>query len=70
MIYIVRDEDGERIDRIARDLYGSEHGGSVELLLRANPGIARLGPVLPQGTVLTVPERPAKAETAELQPWE
>ena len=36
--YVVT-EDEERIDRIARSIYGEEGNGAVELLLQANPGI-------------------------------
>lgn len=69
-IYVVR-EDGERLDRIARDLYGSEANGAVEALLAATPGLAALGLQLPRGTVIHVPELPpAKPETTLRRPWE
>lgn len=63
--------DEERVDRIARDLYGSERGGALERLLDANPGMARRGPFLPRGTELDVPERPAvKPNPAFQRVWD
>lgn len=67
MIYVVEGEAGEdteRLDRIARKLYGSEQGGTVEFLLGANPGLATLGPFVPRGTKIIVPARPAPAPSA------
>ena len=48
---------GERLDRVAQELYGTERGGTVEALLLANPGLAALGPIIPEGVRLMVPER-------------
>lgn len=67
--YVV-DEEFERLDRIAQTLYGSERGGTVEMLLDANPGLAALGPELPRGTVITVPDRPEPKTTATTRPWD
>lgn len=47
--------NGERIDRLAKRLYGSEQGGTVEALLSANPGLAQDGPELPAGRPIEVP---------------
>lgn len=63
--------DEERLDRVAKRLYGTERGGTVELLLAANPGLAEIGPLLPRGTRIVVPQRPAtKPNTAYTRPWE
>lgn len=51
---------GERLDRIAKAIYGSEQDGTVEALLDANPGLAALGFLIPAGTVVAVP---AEVET-------
>lgn len=60
----------ERIDRIALVLYGSERGGTVELLWAANPGLADRGPFIPAGTVIQVPPPPpTKAASVQLA-WE
>lgn len=45
----------ERLDRIAKAIYGSERGGVVEALLAANPGLALQGAFIAPRTVLQVP---------------
>lgn len=65
------DEDFERLDRIARDLFGSKRGGTVEALLTANPGLADRGFILPRGTVVMVPVLPERTvDPALVRPWE
>ena len=64
-------EEVERLDRIARKLYGSERNGTVPLLLAANPGLASGGPLLPRGRTIVVPPRPTPApDAAFVRPWE
>lgn len=60
----------ERIDRIAKRIYGTEQGGSVELLWTANPGLAAQGPFVAPRTVIQVPDRPAAKSAAVQLPWE
>jgi hypothetical protein len=67
-------EDAERIDRIARDLYGSERGGSAEALINAN---RRLSGTMKNpsgdvafGTILSVPEAPEAPDETPVRPWE
>lgn len=58
MIYTVGYE-GERLDRIAKTIFGSELDGAVEALLDANPGLAKLAyPAghVPEGTEILVPD--------------
>ena len=45
----------EMVDAICRRTYGDE-SGYTEQVLAANPGLAALAPVLPIGTVLTLPD--------------
>ena len=62
----------ERLDRIAKALYGSERDGTVEALLMANAGLAALiGPstIVPAGTELVVPDTVAAAAPAITRPW-
>nr|WP_306891916.1 tail protein X [Ancylobacter amanitiformis] len=49
--------DGERLDRIAKAELGTEKGGTVEAILDLNPGLARLGPHFPAGTLIKLPPR-------------
>ena len=67
--------DWERIDRLAKRLYGSEQRGTVELLLAANPGLAALAlrrsGYLPRGTVIIVPAAPVSSTNTSLtRPWQ
>lgn len=59
----------ERIDRIAKRLYGSERGGSVERLWDANPGLAAQGAFVAPRTVLVVPDPPPTPTAAVQLPW-
>ena len=61
-IYTSRDND--LIDAVCRAFYGRE-AGAVEAVLEANPGLADLGPVLPAGTKVTLPDLPSPLETIE-----
>lgn len=45
----------EPLDAVCRRHYGDE-SGYVEAVLDVNHGIAALGPILPTGTVLTLPD--------------
>ena len=60
----------ERLDRLAKRLYGTEQGGTVEALLDANPGLAALSPFVPGGTTLMVPEVDTTPPDDLLRPWE
>ncbi|WP_319775481.1 tail protein X [Breoghania sp.] len=70
-VYVVREET-ERLDIIARKLYGEE-SGAVELLLDANPGLAALSnsaAEIPFGTLLKVPARAEPKSATPTRPWE
>ncbi|UIY44158.1 tail protein X [Methylobacterium radiotolerans] len=67
--------DWERIDRLAKRLYETERGGTVELLLAANPGLAALAlknsGYLPRGLVINVPPAPVSTTNTSLtRPWQ
>jgi len=64
----IRARQGDMVDAICRRVYGDE-SGFVEAVLDANPGLAALGPMLPGGTEVTLPElnpEPAKAPLVTL----
>lgn len=77
MVQHVVGRGGERIDRVARTIYGGARtgtggalpAGAVEALLAANQDLAALGPVLPAGTVIDVPELVAPATNVQ-RIWE
>ena len=55
----VRANQGDTLDAICYRVYGRT-AGVTEAALASNNGLADLGPVLPAGTVITLPE-PADA---------
>lgn len=59
-IFTVQDQI---LDAIAKRIYGQEHG-TTEAILRANPGMAALGPVLPQTYQVMLPVLPPAAPPA------
>jgi phage tail protein X len=58
--YITR--DGDVLDMIVYQQYGTTENGIVETVLAANVGLASNGPVLPAGISITLPD------AATLQP--
>lgn len=48
--------DGMTVDLLCHEYYGAT-AGHTERVLDQNPGLAALGPVLPPGTRVTMPER-------------
>lgn len=61
---------GDTLSAVCWRQYGTTAGGVLERVLDANPGIAALGPILPAGTAVTLPELAPATNTAELiQLW-
>lgn len=61
---------GQTVDLVCLEFYGRTRS-TTEIVLDANPGIGALGPVLPIGTVLLLPDidtRPVARELVKL--WE
>jgi phage tail protein X len=50
----VRARQGDTVDQLCRRHLGSTAGGVVEATYELNPGLAELGPVLPEGTAVTL----------------
>lgn len=63
--YVTRQHD--MVDAICHDYYGGT-AGSVEGVLAANPGLADLMPILPEGIRIVLPELPAPP-TRTLRIW-
>lgn len=64
----VRTHQGETLDALCYRVLGRT-GGITEQALELNPGLAELGPILPHGTLVTLPEEqraPAVVETVQL----
>lgn len=63
-----RAHQGDTIDAICWRFYGRT-AGVVEQVLDANPGLANHGPVLPNGTLINMPEaatQPAQRQLVNL----
>ena len=55
-------QEADTVDLIAWNRYGRTKG-VTEAILRANPGLAKLGPVLDAGVKMTLPDVAAEAVT-------
>lgn len=63
---IVLAKQGETVDQIAARCYDGNTGMTADILA-ANPGLAALGPLLPHGTSVTLPDaRPAATAVTSL----
>lgn len=60
---------GDTVDAICQRVYG-QTAGMTEAVLEANRGLADLGPVLPHGTVLYLPDLPHQADVQRVQLWD
>lgn len=58
---------GDVLDAICKAHYGAED--RVEAVLDANPGLADLGPVLPRGVVVELPDLPAPETAPQIRLW-
>ncbi len=56
---------GDTVDAICWRHYGRT-AGVVEQVLEANPGLADLGPVIPNGTLIALPDAAVQAEQRQL----
>lgn len=60
---------GDTVDLICWRTYGSQDG-FVERVLDANPGLSALGPVLPIGTAVKLPDIQKPAALPNLSLWD
>lgn len=61
---------GDTLDVLCYRYLGTT-AGVVEQALELNPGVAALGPILPHGTAVVLPENPPAAGTRQLvQLWD
>lgn len=65
----VRSVQGDTIDLICLRHYGST-AGITEAVLEANPGTADLGPVLPLGTIVVLPDIAPVATKETVNLWD
>ncbi|MBY6056746.1 tail protein X [Leisingera daeponensis] len=65
-----RSKDGDTVDEIVWRYYGNQVRGALEVVLEANPGLADLGPVLPVGTTVQLPEIETSKEVESVSLWD
>ena len=61
---------GDTADFIAWKYYGRQDNRIVERLLDENPGLADIGPILPQGLVVSLPDLPVPAQQQGVRLWD
>ena len=64
-----RTSDGDTLDYIAWKYYQTLEGRVVEQLLDANPGIADLGPALPAGVLVKMPDIAPQQQEQGVRLW-
>jgi len=65
----VRTHQGETLDALCYRILGYTEG-ATEQALELNPGLAELGPILPHGTLVTLPEEQRRPRTQDtIQLW-
>ncbi|MFW8594925.1 tail protein X [Cribrihabitans neustonicus] len=65
-----RSKEGETADEIVWRHYGNQVAGALEIVLQANPGLAALGPFLPLGTRIELPEIETPKEAEAVRLWD
>lgn len=61
---------GDTADYIAWKHYGTQDGRVVEQLVDANPGLSDLGPVLPAGVLVTLPDVQPETSAQAVRLWD
>ena len=59
-----RTRDGDSLDAICWKHYDRQ-AGAVEAVLEANPGLSDIGPIIPTGFVIGLPDLPEPDQAAE-----
>lgn len=63
-----RTKRGDMLDAICHDYYKGRPG-TTEEVLNANPGLSKLGPVLPEGMVIELPDLQPAEDTSKVVLW-
>ena len=66
--YITR--DGDTVDMVAFKYYGTLDGNTAEKVLDANPGLAAIGAVLPDGIEIVLPVIEQPTTTRGVKLWD
>lgn len=65
----LRAQQGDTLDLILHRHYGYT-AGITEQVLALNPGLAERGPILPMGSLITLPDAPTQAAAPLIQLWD
>lgn len=65
----VRALQGDTVDAICWRVYGRT-AGLTEAVLEANPGLADLGPVIPQSHLVTLPAQAPQPQRQTVNLWD
>lgn len=63
-------KDGDTVDFIAWKQYGRTDNRIVEQVLSANNGLADVGPILPAGMTITLPDIQPEQKTSKVKLWD
>jgi phage tail protein X len=66
-LYITR--QFEMVDEICHSYYGRTQQ-TVEVVLAANPGLSDMGPVLPEGLTIALPDIPEPSVSEVVRIWD
>lgn len=66
---VIRSIEGDTVDKVCHRVFGRT-AGVTEQVLALNPGLAGKGPVLPNGTPITLPEHVATPTKKTLSLWD
>ena len=64
-----RTKDNDLLDEICWKQYGYA-AGSIELVLKANPGLALLFPIFSAGRVIMLPDIPSPVISPKIRLWD
>lgn len=64
-----RAKTGDMLDAVCHDYYRGRPGATEEVL-NANPGLSRLGPLLPEGMVIELPDLSPPEDTSRIVLWD
>lgn len=65
-----RTSEGDTADYIAWKYFGTQSGRVVEQLLEANKGLADIGPLLPAGLLVVLPDIQPEAAEQAVKLWD
>ncbi|ATI41962.1 phage tail protein [Pacificitalea manganoxidans] len=69
-VLFYRSKNGDTVDRIVWAHYGRQPAALIDAVLKANPGLAGQGALLPAGLRIALPEFAEDPDTASVRLWD